>query len=49
MARELIAGGRSDCVLVVGFEKMEKGSLGSKYTDRTNPLDMVFNATYDIL
>jgi hypothetical protein len=34
------------CVLVCiecldRFEKMEKGSLGSKYTDRTNPLDQV--------
>jgi sterol carrier protein 2 len=28
-----------DCVLVVGFEKMEKGALGSKYNDRLNPLD----------
>jgi acetyl-CoA acetyltransferase len=28
-----------DCVLVLGFEKMEKGALGSKYNDRTNPLD----------
>jgi acetyl-CoA acetyltransferase len=33
-------------VLVVGFEKMEKGALGSKFNDRTNPLDqhaMVMN------
>jgi acetyl-CoA acetyltransferase len=29
----------AQCVLVVGFEKMEKGALGSKFTDRTNPLD----------
>jgi sterol carrier protein 2 len=28
-----------DCVLVVGFEKMEKGALGNKFNDRTNPLD----------
>ena len=26
-------------MLVVGFEKMEKGALGSKFTDRTNPLE----------
>jgi sterol carrier protein 2 len=35
-----------NCVLVVGFEKMEKGALGSKFNDRTNPLDqhaMVMN------
>ena len=29
----------AECVLVVGFEQMEKGALASKYTDRTNPLD----------
>jgi sterol carrier protein 2 len=28
-----------NCVLVVGFEKMEKGALGSKFNDRTNPLE----------
>jgi sterol carrier protein 2 len=39
MARQLIQGGLSECALALGFEKMEKGSLGSKYTDRTNPLD----------
>jgi acetyl-CoA acetyltransferase len=32
----------ADCVLALGFEKMEKGSLGVKYTDRTMPLDKHF-------
>jgi sterol carrier protein 2 len=39
MAKQLVEGGLSDCVLALGFEKMEKGSLGMKYTDRTNPMD----------
>ena len=39
LGRQAIAGGLAECVLVVGFEQMEKGALGSKYTDRTNPLD----------
>ena len=39
MAKQLVEGGISDCALAVGFEKMEKGSLGVKYTDRTNPMD----------
>jgi len=39
MARQFIEGGIADCVMALGFEKMEKGSLGSKYQDRTNPLD----------
>jgi Acetyl-CoA acetyltransferase len=39
MARQTVRGGLADCVLALGFEKMERGSLGVKYTDRTNPLD----------
>ncbi|MFY9487405.1 MAG: lipid-transfer protein [Solirubrobacterales bacterium] len=39
MARQMVRGGVSDCVLALGFEKMEKGSLGMKFTDRVNPLD----------
>lgn len=39
LAAQAIAGGMADCVLALGFEKMEKGALGSKFTDRTNPLD----------
>jgi sterol carrier protein 2 len=39
MARQFVEGGISECCLALGFEKMEKGSLGSKYQDRTNPLD----------
>uniref|UniRef100_A0A8C5HWZ3 Sterol carrier protein 2 n=1 Tax=Gouania willdenowi TaxID=441366 RepID=A0A8C5HWZ3_GOUWI len=29
----------ADCVLALGFEKMERGSLSSKFMDRTNPMD----------
>jgi sterol carrier protein 2 len=39
LGKQLIEGGIADCVLAGGFEKMEKGSLGAKYTDRTNPMD----------
>jgi acetyl-CoA acyltransferase len=39
MARQAVRGGLADCALALGFEKMEKGSLGVKYTDRTNPMD----------
>jgi sterol carrier protein 2 len=39
MAKQFVAGGLNECVIAVGFEKMEKGSLGSKFQDRTNPLD----------
>ncbi len=39
MAKQFIEGGIADCVMALGFEKMEKGSLGAKYMDRTNPMD----------
>ena len=39
LARQAVRGGLADCALALGFEKMEKGSLGVKYTDRTNALD----------
>jgi sterol carrier protein 2 len=44
LAKQLIEGGMADCALALGFEKMEKGSLGAKYTDRINPMDKHFNA-----
>jgi len=39
LGKQLVEGGIADCVLALGFEKMEKGSLGVKYTDRINPMD----------
>jgi acetyl-CoA acyltransferase len=39
LARQAVRGGLVDCALALGFEKMERGSLGVKYTDRTNALD----------
>ena len=39
MAKQFIEGGLADCTMALGFEKMEKGSLGVKYTDRINPMD----------
>lgn len=37
-ARMLVEKGVVDCAMALGFERMERGSLGSKFTDRTNPL-----------
>jgi acetyl-CoA acetyltransferase len=39
LARQAVAGGIAECVLAVGFEKMEKGALGAKWDDRANPLE----------
>jgi len=38
LARQAIEGGLAECVIAVGFEKMEKGAIGSKYGDRINPV-----------
>ncbi len=38
MAKRSIEGGLADCALALGFEKMEKGSLGVKFTDRVAPM-----------
>ena len=37
--RQAIEGGLAECVLALGFEKMEKGALGNKFSDRANPLE----------
>jgi acetyl-CoA acetyltransferase len=44
LGKQLVEGGLADCVLALGFEKMEKGSLGAKYTDRINPMDRHISA-----
>jgi acetyl-CoA acetyltransferase len=38
LARQAIEGGLADCVIAVGFEKMERGAIGSKYGDRPTPV-----------
>ena len=48
MAHQAVAGGIADCALALGFEKMEKGSLGVKYTDRTNPIDRHLMTMFEV-
>ena len=43
LAKRFIEGGLADCTLALGFEKMEKGSLGVKYTDRASPMGKFFS------
>ena len=42
LAKNYVEGGLYDCVMALGFEKMERGSLNMKFPDRTNPLDKAF-------
>merc|ERR1712093_663014 len=37
LARNVISHGGADCIMVVGFEKMNPGSLQSYFQDRANP------------
>ncbi|OBT56603.1 sterol carrier protein 2 [Pseudogymnoascus sp. 24MN13] len=37
IGRDVISNGGADCVLVIGFEKMNPGSLQSFWNDRENP------------
>jgi acetyl-CoA acyltransferase len=46
LARQAVKGGLVGCALAVGFERMERGSLGMKYADRTNALDRHLAAMY---
>lgn len=39
LAKQLVEGNMANCVLALGFEKMERGSLTAKYTDRANPAE----------
>ena len=48
LARQAIASGAADCVLVLGFEQMSPGALGSVFTDRPAPFDD-FDAVTDRL
>jgi len=48
LGKQAIEGGIAECVLVVGFEKMEKGALGSKFNDRTNPLEFHVNVMNEV-
>src|ERR1700749_5200078 len=38
LARQAIEGGIAECVLALGFEKMEKGALSAKFADREPPV-----------
>ena len=42
MAQQMVAGGQAECVVAVGFEKMEKGALKGKWDDRATPMDWHF-------
>jgi sterol carrier protein 2 len=48
LGAQAVAGGVAECVLVVGFEQMQKGALGAKWDDRTNPMDKHANLMNEV-
>ncbi len=48
LGAQAIKSGMVDCVLVVGFEQMERGALGSKFDDRPNPMDKHMGVMTDV-
>ena len=48
LARQAVESGAAECVLVLGFEQMSPGALGSVFTDRPTPFDD-FDAVTDEL
>jgi sterol carrier protein 2 len=48
MAKQFVEAGIADCVMALGFEKMEKGSLGVKFSDRVNPMDKHFELMVEL-
>jgi acetyl-CoA acetyltransferase len=48
LARQAVESGAVDCALVLGFEQMSPGALGSVFTDRPTPFDD-FDAVTDQL
>jgi acetyl-CoA acyltransferase len=45
LARQAVQSGAADCVLALGFEQMQRGALGSMWTDRPSPFDRFDEAT----
>ena len=39
LGRHAVASGAADCVLVLGFEQMRPGALGSIFADRPSPFE----------
>lgn len=51
LAKNVIESGACNCVLALGFEKMQRGSLSSTYSDRCNPIEKhveVMSSKYEL-
>jgi acetyl-CoA acetyltransferase len=48
LGKQIIEGGVSDCVLALGFEKMQPGSPEATFIDRTFPVDRHFGLLVEL-
>jgi acetyl-CoA acetyltransferase len=48
LAADAVRHGAAECALAVGFEKMDRGSLGMKFPERTSPVDRHLDAMHSL-
>ncbi len=48
LARQAIAGGMAECVLVLGFEQMQPGAVGVHFHDRPNPSQRLLDNMHSV-
>lgn len=48
LTKQLVESGAYDCALAVGFEKMERGALMSKYGDRIEPMQKFVDVLFEV-
>jgi len=48
LSKKMVEGGLCECALAVGFEKMQRGSLTSKFSDRINPMQTHLDIFYEL-
>lgn len=48
LSKKMVEGGLCECALAVGFEKMQRGSLTSKFSDRMNPMQTHLDIFYEL-
>lgn len=48
LSKQLVEAGAYECSLAVGFEKMERGALMSKFGDRVEPMQRFVDVLYEI-
>lgn len=48
LSKQLVEAGAYDCALAVGFEKMERGALMSKFGDRVEPMQKFVDVLFEV-